>query len=83
MALQPFVNLDRFFSFLIYTLSVGLFGRGISPSQGLSLHTEQHKHRKNSDINVSSGIRTHELAKSVHALDHAATVISTEIPYKT
>jgi hypothetical protein len=28
------VGLDRFFSFLIYTQSVGLLGRGISPSQG-------------------------------------------------
>jgi hypothetical protein len=35
------------FSFLIYTQSVGLLGRGISPSQGGYLHTEQHKHRIN------------------------------------
>jgi hypothetical protein len=41
------VNLGRFFSFLIYTQSVGLLGRGISPLQGLYLHTEQHKHRIN------------------------------------
>jgi hypothetical protein len=35
-----------FFQFLkIYT--VGLLGRGISPSQGHYLHTEQHKHRIN------------------------------------
>jgi hypothetical protein len=27
--------------------TVGLFGRAISPSQGLYLHTEQHKHRIN------------------------------------
>jgi hypothetical protein len=27
--------------------SVGLLGRGMSPSQGLYLHTEQHKHRIN------------------------------------
>jgi hypothetical protein len=31
---------DRFFSFLIYTQSVGLVGQVISPSQGLYLHTE-------------------------------------------
>jgi hypothetical protein len=36
-----------FFSFLIYTHSVGFLGRGISPSQGRYLHTEQHKHRIN------------------------------------
>jgi hypothetical protein len=39
--------LGRFFSSLIYTLSVGLLGRGISPSQGRYLHTGQHKHRIN------------------------------------
>jgi hypothetical protein len=50
-----------FFSFLIYTQSVGLLGRVISPSQGLYLHTGQHKHRVNAhtDIHASSGIRTH------------------------
>jgi hypothetical protein len=41
------VDLGRFFSFLIYTQSVGLLGLGISPSQGRYLHTEQHKHRIN------------------------------------
>jgi hypothetical protein len=35
-------NLGGFFSFLIYTQSVGLLGRRISPSQGRYLHTEQH-----------------------------------------
>jgi hypothetical protein len=34
------VDLGRFFSFLIHTQSVGLLGRGISPSQGRYLHTE-------------------------------------------
>jgi hypothetical protein len=47
MALQPFVALVRFFSFLIYIQSVGLLGRVISPSQGLYLYTGQHKHRIN------------------------------------
>jgi hypothetical protein len=41
------VDLGRFFSFLIYTQLIGLLGRGISPSQGRYLHTEQHKHRIN------------------------------------
>jgi hypothetical protein len=40
-------DLGCFFSFLIYTKSVGILGRAISPSQGLHLHTEQHKHRIN------------------------------------
>jgi hypothetical protein len=30
-----------------FTQSVGLLGRGISPSQGRYLHTGQHKHRLN------------------------------------
>jgi hypothetical protein len=44
------VDLDRFFSFLMCTQSLGLIGRGISPSQGRYLHTEQHKYRINSNI---------------------------------
>jgi hypothetical protein len=41
------VDLRPIFSVLIlvYTQSVGLLGQGISPSQGLYLQTEQHKHR--------------------------------------
>jgi hypothetical protein len=38
------VDLGRFFSFLIYTQSIGLLGRGISLSQVRYLHTEQQKH---------------------------------------
>jgi hypothetical protein len=38
------------FQFLVlFTQSVGLLGRGISPSQGRYLHTEQHKQRINVD----------------------------------
>jgi hypothetical protein len=41
-----FVGSGRLFSLLIYSQSVGLLGRGISPSQGLHLYTGQHKQRK-------------------------------------
>jgi hypothetical protein len=41
------MDLGRFFSLLIYTQPVGLLGRGISPTQGHYLHTEQHKHKIN------------------------------------
>jgi hypothetical protein len=34
-------------SFLIFRQSVGFLGQGINPSQGLYLHTEQHKDRIN------------------------------------
>jgi hypothetical protein len=59
-----FLGFGRFFSFLIlYTKSVGLLGRGISPSQGRYLHIEQHKHSinaHNKDIHASSGIPIHD-----------------------
>jgi hypothetical protein len=41
------VDFGRFFSFLTYTQSVGLLGRGTSPSQGRYLHTEQHRNEIN------------------------------------
>jgi hypothetical protein len=46
----------------IFTQTVGLLGRVISPSQGRYLHTGQHKHRINAhtDIHASNGIRTHD-----------------------
>jgi hypothetical protein len=50
------VHVGHFFTFLFYTQSVGLLGRGISPSQGRYPHTEQHKH-----VHVYSEIRTNHL----------------------
>jgi hypothetical protein len=65
MVLQPFCwALVSSLSFLIlFTQTVGLLGRVISPSQGLYLHTGQHKHRisaHNTDIHALSGIPTHD-----------------------
>jgi hypothetical protein len=58
----PLLAIGCFFSLLIYTQSVGPHGQGISPSQGLYLNTEQHKHRINAhtDIHALNGIRTHD-----------------------
>jgi hypothetical protein len=54
------VDVGHFFSFLIYTQSVGHLEREISQSQGRYLHTEQ-KHRKtHKDIHASSGIRNND-----------------------
>jgi hypothetical protein len=39
-SLRQLSDLCHFFSFLIHTQSVGLLGRGISPSQDPYLHTE-------------------------------------------
>jgi hypothetical protein len=56
----------------------------ISPSQGRYLHTGQRRHKINAQTNIHalSGIRNHdpafERAKTVHALDRAATVIGME-----
>jgi hypothetical protein len=74
------VNFSSFFSFLIYTQSVGFFVRGISPSQGRYLHTEHHKHNKRTQtsmfqVGFEPTIPVFERAKTVHALDRAVTVI--------
>jgi hypothetical protein len=71
---------SRFFSFLIYIQSVGLLGRGISPSQGRYLHTGQHKHRINTltyipRVGFEPTIPVFEREKTVHTSDHAATMI--------
>jgi hypothetical protein len=74
------VDLGRFFSFLIYTQSVGLLGREMSQSQGRYLHTEQNKHRINAQtcmprVEFELTIPAFEREKTVHAFDRAATVI--------
>jgi hypothetical protein len=53
------------------------FGRGISLSQGRYLHTGQHKHTQTSmpQVGFEPTIPVFEWAKTVHALDRAATVI--------
>jgi hypothetical protein len=64
MALQPFVEPWPLFQISwSCTQSVGLLGRWISSSQGLYLHTDQHKHginAQNTDIHALSWIRTHD-----------------------
>jgi hypothetical protein len=52
LGLTAFMDLGRFFSSLIYTQTVGLLGRWISPSQGRYLHTGQHKHRIKTHISM-------------------------------
>jgi hypothetical protein len=56
MALQPFLDLGRFFSFLIYTQSVGLFEQENRQSQGVYPEAEQ----TYTDIYASSGIQNLE-----------------------
>jgi hypothetical protein len=71
------VDLGRFLSFLIYRQSVGLLGRGISPSQSRYLHTEKQAQNKRTQTSMPVFKRT----KTVHALDCAATVIGIFILY--
>jgi hypothetical protein len=71
------------FQFLNLRQSVGLLGRGISPSQGRYLNTEQHKQNEHTLISMprvrfEPTIPVFERAKTVHALDRAAIVISLE-----
>jgi hypothetical protein len=76
------LGLGCFFSFLIYTQTVGLLGREIRPLQGRYLHTEQHKHRINARRHPClewDSNPVFERAETVHALDRAATVISSEL----
>jgi hypothetical protein len=81
IVLQPFVWSWPLFQFLILLQSVGLLGRGSSPSQGRYLHTGQHKHGINKHrrplphVWFEHTIPVLEWAKTVHAVDRAAIVI--------
>jgi hypothetical protein len=78
-----FVDLGRFFSFLIYTQSVGLLGRGISSSEGRYLHRTTQIQNTRTQTSVprmgfEPTISVFERAKTVHALDRASTVTGSE-----
>jgi hypothetical protein len=68
----------RIFSFLIYTQSVGLLGRGISPLQGRYLHTEQNKQNKSTqkhpclewDLTHDPSVRAGEDSSCLNPLGH-------------
>jgi hypothetical protein len=65
---------------LSFTQNVRLPERGISPSQGRYLHTGQHKQNKRTQISMLQvgfelTIPVFKWEKTVHALDHATTVI--------
>jgi hypothetical protein len=83
MTLQPFsLALAAFFFQILdlFTQSVGLLGRRISLSQVRYLHTGQHKQNKPTNtsmpqVGLEPTIPVFERAKTVHALDRAATEI--------
>jgi hypothetical protein len=79
-----FVDLRRFFSFFIYAQSVGLLGRGISPSAGRYLHTEQHKQGINAQnvyasSEFKSTISVFGWAKTVYVFNREATMMSSYV----
>jgi hypothetical protein len=60
MTLKPFVGPWSLLQLLdLFTRSVGLLRRGISPSQGLYPHTQN---STKTDIHASSCLRTHDLS---------------------
>jgi hypothetical protein len=77
--LEHRASVKRFISlqFLDLRHTVELFGRVISPSQGRYLTQTQNKHEQTSMLRVGfeSTIQMFEWAKTVHALDRAATVM--------
>jgi hypothetical protein len=69
-----FVDLGLFFSFLIYTQSIGILGQDISPSQGRYLHKRTHISML--WVGFEPTIPLFEGVKTVHGLNRAATLIS-------
>jgi hypothetical protein len=81
MAIQLLLDLGRFFSFLIYTQTVELFGGGDQPvARPLPTHRTTQKQNKRTEtsllgVGFETTIVVFERAKTVQALDRAATVI--------
>jgi hypothetical protein len=75
MALQPFVGPWPLFQFLnLFTQTIGLLGRRISPSQGRYLHTQQQTQKKRTQtsmpwVGFEPTIPVIERTKTFHALD--------------
>jgi hypothetical protein len=80
----PWALASDFFSFMIIFQTVGLLWRVISSSQGPYLNTGKHKNRINTHtyqtsipcVGFEPTIPASEWAKTVHALDHSATLTS-------
>jgi hypothetical protein len=73
-------NASFHFSFLIFTQSTRLLGRGISRTQGCYLHRTTQTQNKNRRTSMSSAgfeptIPVFERAKTVHVLNRADTVV--------
>jgi hypothetical protein len=74
------VDFGRFFSFLMYIQTIGLIGRGISPSKDRYIYTEKHKQNKRTQtsmprVGFEPTIPVFKRAKTIQTLERAATVI--------
>jgi hypothetical protein len=79
MAYSPLLGLGRLLGFLILYTAGSTPWTGISTSQGLYLHTEQHKHRMNAQttmpqVGFETTIPVFKRANTIHVLDRAVTV---------
>jgi hypothetical protein len=73
---SPLLGPGLFISFVIFfTQTVGLLGRGISPSQGRYLHTGQHKHR----LNAYTDMPRVGFEPTIPAFERAKTVQSSDV----
>jgi hypothetical protein len=77
MALQPFVGPWQICHFLdLFTQTVGLLGRGISPSEVRCLHTNtDYTQTSMLQVEFEPTIPVFERAKTIYASDREATVI--------
>jgi hypothetical protein len=76
------VDLLRFFSFLVYTQSVGLLGRGISTTHRTTQTQNKRTQTSMPRVEFESTIPVFERAKTVDALVSAATVIGRDWKYR-
>jgi hypothetical protein len=75
-ALQPWLGLSS-----CYTQSVGLLGRGISPSEGRYRHTTQNKHTDTPTprVGFEPTVPVFEQANTVHAFGRLDTAMGTNL----
>jgi hypothetical protein len=73
------VDLDRFFSFLIYTQSVGLLDGGSARRKAATYTQNKRTQTSIPQVGFEPKIPMFERAKTVHALDRAATAIGLDV----
>jgi hypothetical protein len=72
-------DLGQFFSFLIYTQSVGILGRGSARRKAATYTQNKGRQTSMPRVEFEPTIPVFERAKTLHALDRVVTVIGTWI----